>query len=286
MIKISNLSKNFQKTKALDDVSLEIYQGEVLGLVGESGSGKSTLGRIIAGLMPATSGVIASTLTPLDIQMVFQDAQSALNPRMKARDLVGEAPLYHKIPLDLEELFTKVGLTSQSLDKYAHQFSGGQRARLGIARALAVRPKLLIADEAVASLDVSIQAQILNLFADLKRTEGLTYLFISHDLSVIGHIADRVAVMYLGRIVEIGTRDAIFDSPAHPYTKALLAEIPVISGEKRVFEPVKGEIPSPLNPPSGCYFHTRCPLVFDKCKAEKPMLKAISQSHEAACHLT
>jgi peptide/nickel transport system ATP-binding protein len=218
--------------------------------------------------------------------MVFQDAQSALNPRMKARDLVGEAPRFHKIPLDIEALFTKVGLTSQSLDKYAHQFSGGQRARLGIARALAVRPKLLIADEAVASLDVSIQAQILNLFADLKRTEGLTYLFISHDLSVIGHIADRVAVMYLGRIVEIGTRDEIFDAPAHPYTRALLAEIPIISGEKRVFEPVKGEIPSPLNPPTGCYFHTRCPLVHERCRAEKPLTKKLSDSHEVACHLS
>jgi oligopeptide/dipeptide ABC transporter ATP-binding protein len=286
MIKITSLSKNFQRTKALDEINLTLNEGEVLGLVGESGSGKSTLGRILAGLMPASNGIITSELKPLETQMVFQDAQSALNPRMKARDLVSEAPLYHKIPLNLEELFEKVGLSRDSLDKYPHQFSGGQRTRLNIARALAVKPKFLIADEAVASLDVSIQAQILNLFADLKQQEGLTYLFISHDLSVIGHIADRVAVMYLGRIVEIGLRDEVFNTPAHPYTKALLAEVPVISGVKRVFEPVKGEIPSPLNPPSGCYFHTRCPLVHERCKAEKPVMKALSLSHEAACHLT
>jgi oligopeptide/dipeptide ABC transporter ATP-binding protein len=286
MIKITSLSKNFQRTKALDEINLTLNEGEVLGLVGESGSGKSTLGRILAGLMPASNGIITSELKPLETQMVFQDAQSALNPRMKARDLVSEAPLYHKIPLNLEELFEKVGLSRDSLDKYPHQFSGGQRTRLNIARALAVKPKFLIADEAVASLDVSIQAQILNLFADLKQQEGLTYLFISHDLSVIGHIADRVAVMYLGRIVEIGMRDEVFNTPAHPYTKALLAEIPAISGVKRVFEPVKGEIPSPLNPPSGCYFHTRCPLMHERCKAEKPVMKALSLSHEAACHLT
>lgn len=308
MIKVSNVSKSFVKSPdladkiakifgqalpnstvhALDNVSLSLNKGEILGLVGESGSGKSTLGRIMAGLMSATKGEVTRET---DVQFIFQDASAALNPRMKAIDLITEAPLFHNMVKheQREEFALKimgyVGLDKASLHRFPHQFSGGQRARLGIARALAVNPKVLILDEAVASLDVSIQAQILNLLMTLKDELSLSMLFISHDLSVIGHIADRVCVLYLGRVVEIGTRNDIFEKAKHPYTQSLLKEIPQINGLKRVFTPIIGEIPSPLNPPSGCHFHPRCTMVMGLCSKLKPELLEINTNHHKACHL-
>ncbi|MEO1294054.1 MAG: oligopeptide/dipeptide ABC transporter ATP-binding protein, partial [Pseudomonadota bacterium] len=262
---------------AVDGVDLAIRPGEVLGLVGESGCGKSTLGRIVAGIMPPSNGAILvdgqdqATLSgsqrraaTLAIQMIFQDPFASLNPRMRVEDIIGEAPRVHglvpksEIPDYVDEVMRKVGLDPSLKRRYAHQFSGGQRQRIGIARALAVKPKFLVCDEAIAALDVSIQAQVLNLFMDLKEELGLTYLFISHDLSVVEHIADRVAIMYLGRIVESAPTEELFAHPRHPYTRALLAEAPRLDQRRRAFEPIKGEIPSPLDPPPGCHFHPRC----------------------------
>lgn len=290
--------------RAVDGVSLEVGHGEALGLVGESGCGKSTLGRIVAGVHSKSGGRFAfegkeeadwtdadARRARLDIQMIFQDPMSSLNPRKRIADIIGEAPVVHgMVPAKeresaVAELMREVGLDPDYARRFPHQFSGGQRQRIGIARALAVQPKFLVCDEAVAALDVSIQAQVLNLFMDLRERRGLTYLFISHDLGVIEHLTDRVAIMYLGRIVEVGPTREIFAGPAHPYTRALLEEAPRIGRGRQVYEPLKGELPSPLAPPPGCRFHTRCPHVMPVCRIEAPALKQIAAGRIAACHL-
>jgi peptide/nickel transport system ATP-binding protein len=288
---------------AVDSVDLAIAPGEVLGLVGESGCGKSTLGRVVAGIHDASEGRIlfeGRELTAMNsadrraatlaIQMIFQDPFASLNPRMRVEDIIGEAPRIHGIvsaaetPDYVDEMMRKVGLDPSLKRRYAHQFSGGQRQRIGIARALAVKPRFLVCDEAIAALDVSIQAQVINLFMDLRSELGLTYLFISHDLSVVEHIADRVAIMYLGRIVESAPTEELFAAPKHPYTKALLAEAPRLDQRKRAFEPIVGEIPSPLDPPPGCHFNPRCPIARDLCRAEAPRIQEILPGRNAACH--
>jgi peptide/nickel transport system ATP-binding protein len=290
--------------RAVDNVDLGIVEGEVVGLVGESGCGKSTLGRIVAGILPQSAGSVAyrgrdlRTLrgaerraAALDVQMIFQDPFSSLNPRMRVADAIGEAPLVHGLvtraglEAHVAEAMLRVGLDPSLKRRYPHQFSGGQRQRIGIARALAVRPGFLVCDEAVAALDVSIQAQIINLFMDLRAQAKLTYLFISHDLGVVRHLSDRVAIMYLGRIVEEGPTEALFKEPAHPYTQALLAEIPRLDRRKRSFAPIKGEIPSPLDPPPGCHFHPRCPHAMDVCRRLAPSLAVVAPGRKAACHL-
>ncbi len=290
--------------RAVDDVTLEIAQGEAVGLVGESGCGKSTLGRIVAGIYGKTGGTFAfegkeeahwsaedARRARLDIQMIFQDPMSSLNPRKRVLDIIGEAPVVHGLiprreqPARVEALMREVGLDPAYARRFPHQFSGGQRQRIGIARALAVEPKFLVCDESVAALDVSIQAQVLNLFMDLREKRGLTYLFISHDLGVIEHLTDRVAIMYLGRLVEVGTTAEIFRDANHPYTQALLEEAPRIGRGRRAYTPLKGEIPSPLNPPPGCHFHTRCPHAMTICKTERPRLKAVAPGRLSACHL-
>ncbi len=290
--------------QAVDDVSFTIGEGEVVGLVGESGCGKSTIGRMVAGILEPTAGAIQyrgedllslpkakRRSVSLKSQMIFQDPFASLNPRMRVRDIIGEAPVAHKIvssdELDdyLDEVMNLCGLEPGFKLRYAHQFSGGQRQRIGIARALAVKPDFLICDEAVAALDVSIQAQILNLFMDLRKELGLTYLLISHDLGVVEHLSDRVVIMYLGRLVEVATAEDLFRDPNHPYTKALLEEVPRIDNRRRNFAPVKGEIPSPIDPPSGCYFHPRCPHATERCKTEAPVLKEIGPGRLSACHL-
>ena len=288
---------------AVDGVDLAIAPGEVVGLVGESGCGKSTLGRVVAGIHPATEGQLLfegqdtaqmagadRRATTLAIQMIFQDPFASLNPRMRVEDIIGEAPRVHGLVSASEtadyvdDVMEKVGLDPSLKRRYPHQFSGGQRQRIGIARALAVKPKFLVCDEAIAALDVSIQAQVLNLFMDLREELGLTYLFISHDLSVVEHIADRVAIMYLGRLVESAPTEEIFAEPKHPYTRALLAEAPRLDQRRRQFATIKGEIPSPLDPPPGCHFHPRCPLASEHCRAERPMLESISETRIVACH--
>lgn len=290
--------------RAVDAVDIAVAKGEVMGLVGESGCGKSTIGRMVAGIMPPTEGAIfwkgrdRATLdgaeakaANLAVQMVFQDPASSLNPRLRVEDIVGEAPLVHGLTTKAEasdyvdQTLLSVGLDPAVKRRYPHQFSGGQRQRIGIARALAVKPEFIIADEAVAALDVSIRAQIINLFADLKAKLDLTYLFISHDLSIVEHIADRVTVMYLGRVVESAPTAELFASPNHPYSISLLAAVPRIEDRKRTFHPVKGEIPSPLNPPPGCHFHPRCPHAFERCKVERPLLREIAPGRLSACHL-
>lgn len=289
---------------AVDGVDLSIRQGEVVGLVGESGCGKSTLGRMVAGIMPPSDGAILykgrdiASLTGDDkleatfaVQMIFQDPFSSLNPRMRVEDIVGEAPVVHGLVSNrgksdyVDEILTKVGLDPALKRRYPHQFSGGQRQRIGIARALAVKPKFLVCDEAIAALDVSIQAQVINLFMDLREEFDLTYLFISHDLSVVEHISERVVIMYLGRVVEAAQTDALFAAPNHPYAQALLSEVPRLDQRKRDFQPIKGEIPSPLDPPPGCHFHPRCLQAFDACSSVRPMLKTIGPDRISACHL-
>ena len=279
---------------AVEDVSFAVHEGEVVGLVGESGCGKSTLGRMVAGILEPSAGRIlyrGRDEAGLKVQMIFQDPFASLNPRMRVADIVGEAPLVHGIvkreELDgyLDGLLERCGLDPSYKPRYPHQFSGGQRSRIGIARALAVKPEFLVCDEAVAALDVSIQAQILNLFMALRRDLGLTYLFISHDLGVVEHLSDRVVIMYLGRVVESALTEEIFNKANHPYTQALLKQVPRLDSRKTQFKPILGEIPSPLSPPSGCHFHPRCPHAMPRCREEAPALKPVGSGHLSACHL-
>jgi peptide/nickel transport system ATP-binding protein len=284
---------------AVDRVTFAVGEGEVVGLVGESGCGKSTLGRVGCGLYAPSEGTVAYRGQPVTtedgvrrpIQMIFQDPFASLNPRLRIADVIGEAPRVHGL-IDRQgvddyvaQLMRRVGLDPSFMRRYPHQFSGGQRTRDADARALAVQPEFLVCDEAVAALDVSIQAQVLNLFMDLREQLGLTYLFISHDLGVVQHLSDRVVVMYLGRVVEIAPTDALFGQPNHPYTQALLAEVPRLDRKRRAFVPIKGEIPSPLNPPTGCHFHPRCPQAMARCAAEAPALREIAPGRLSACHL-
>ncbi|MCE2969187.1 MAG: ABC transporter ATP-binding protein [Burkholderiales bacterium] len=284
---------------AVDRVDLVVRQGEVVGLVGESGCGKSTLGRLACGLHASSEGEVRFRGQPLvqkvgrrpAIQMIFQDPFSSLNPRLRVAQIVGEAPRVHGLVSGAEiddyvaQLLQRVGLDPSYRRRYPHQFSGGQRARLGIARALAVKPEMLVCDEAVAALDVSIQAQVLNLFMDLREQLGLTYLFISHDMGVVRHLADRVVVMYLGRVVEAAPTAQLFAAPNHPYTQALLEEAPRLDRRRRAFVPITGEIPSPLHPPSGCHFHPRCPHAQPRCAQQAPPLVEIAPGRWSACFL-
>jgi peptide/nickel transport system ATP-binding protein len=279
---------------AVDDVSFSVNEGEVVGLVGESGCGKSTLGRMVAGILPPSAGALryrGEERIGLQVQMIFQDPFASLNPRMRVEDIVGEAPLVHGIvskdALDdyLDQLFARCGLDPSYKRRFPHQFSGGQRSRIGIARALAVKPEFLVCDEAVAALDVSIQAQILNLFMKLREELALTYLFISHDLGVVEHLSDRVVIMYLGRVVESASAEEIFSKANHPYTQALLKQVPRLDTRKTQFKPIVGEIPSPLSPPTGCHFHPRCPHAMPRCKDQAPPLKEVGSGHVSACHL-
>ena len=279
---------------AVDDVSFSVKENEVVGLVGESGCGKSTLGRMAAGILQPSAGSIryrGQGRIGLKVQMIFQDPFASLNPRMRVEDIVGEAPLVHGIvkkdELDdyLDALLARCGLDASYKRRFPHQFSGGQRSRIGIARALAVQPDFLVCDEAVAALDVSIQAQILNLFMKLREDLALTYLFISHDLGVVEHLSDRVVIMYLGRVVESAPAEDIFKRANHPYTQALLRQVPRLDTRKTQFKPIVGEIPSPLAPPTGCHFHPRCPHAMPRCKEQAPPLQEIAPGHRSACHL-
>lgn len=286
---------------AVDDVSFAVRQGEVLGLVGESGCGKSTLGRMVAGILPPTSGdlllngkplAMGDAATHLNIQMVFQNPYASLNPRLRIDELITEAAVHHGIVAKNDaqdyaaQLLQQVGLDTAYASRYPHQFSGGQRQRIAIARALSLKPKFVVCDEAVSALDVSVQAQVLNLFMDLRERIGLTYLFISHNLAVVEYVADRVAIMYLGRIVETADAETLFKTPNHPYTQALLADAPRIDSAKPAeHQPIRGELPSPLDPPGGCAFHPRCPHATARCAQERPALREIARLHFSACHL-
>ncbi|WP_419697170.1 ABC transporter ATP-binding protein [Mesorhizobium muleiense] len=306
-IKSGLLGRTFNKVHAVDNVSFEMQAGETLGLVGESGCGKSTTGRCILRLIEPTSGEVwfegrsvrelsgrELTMLRRDMQIIFQDPFASLNPRMTAGAIIGEALIIHKLVKNnrelqdrVVELLDTVGLGAAHMRRFPHEFSGGQRQRIGIARALAVSPKLIVCDEAVSALDVSIQAQVINLLADLQEKFGFTYLFIAHDLSVVEHISKRVAVMYLGRIVELATARDLYVRPLHPYTEALLAAVPVPDpAVKRDKVRLKGEMPNPIHPPTGCHFHTRCPIrQLPLCSTEKPELKKMGDGHWVACHL-
>jgi len=304
-IKTGLLQRTTGQVRAVDDISFTIQPGETFGLVGESGSGKSTVGRSIVRLTEKTDGDILFKGTDLyslgdeelrqlrpKLQMIFQDPYGSLNPRIRVGDAIGEALLDHGLLPKAEirdrvlEVLASCGLSSYHIDRYPHEFSGGQRQRIGIARALILNPELMIADEPVSALDVSIQAQIINLFRKLQETRGLTYLFISHDLSVVEHLCTHVGVMYLGGMVEMASRDELFRHPLHPYTKALLSAVPLpIPRMKRERIILKGDIPSPANPPSGCKFHTRCPFATEECKQRVPEFRDMGGGHFVACHL-
>ena len=317
LLRVKNLKKYFPirggifsrevaRVHAVDDVSFDIYPGETLGLVGESGCGKSTTGRSILRLIEPTSGEVwfdGKSVTTLDkralrslrrqMQIIFQDPYASLNPRMSVGSIIGEALVIHKLAASKSEregrvvrLLETVGLSADHLRRYPHEFSGGQRQRIGIARSLAVSPKFIVADEPVSALDVSIQAQIINLLEDLQKQFGLTYLFIAHDLSVVEHISTRVAVMYLGKIVELAPAKELYTNPKHPYTEALLSAVPIPDPtvkRKRVL--LEGDVPSPIKPPSGCRFHTRCPIRVHTCSVNDQVLKEISPGHWVACQV-
>ena len=290
--------------KAVDGVSFDIQRGETLGLVGESGSGKSTVARTIMRLIPATSGEVlldgksvfkasGSEMKKLrrDMQIIFQDPYGSLNPRMPIGEIIGEGLVVHGIgsPKEREaavnRLLEIVGLRGQHRGRFPHEFSGGQRQRIGIARALALTPNLVIADEPVSALDVSIQSQVLNLLSDLQKEFNLTYLFVAHNMAVVEQISDRIAVMYLGKIVEVGPAEELCNNPKHPYTKALISAVPVADPDaKRDRTVLKGDIPSPINPPSGCHFRTRCPIATERCSVEEPLLRPVGKDQIAACH--
>lgn len=316
LIEVKNLVKYFPVrsgllqrvsawVQAVDNVSFEIFAGETFGLVGESGCGKTTVGRTILRLIPATSGSVTfegkdifnmngSDLKKMrrDMQIIFQDPFSSLDPRMPVGESIAEGLRIHTNKSAQErydivvEMLARVGMRADHARRYPHEFSGGQRQRIGIARALALRPKLIVCDEPVSALDVSIQAQVLSILRDLQKDFGLTYLFIAHNLSVVEHFSERVGVMYLGKMVEVAARDVLYEDPLHPYTQALMSAIPVpdptIKRQRIILE---GDVPSPLNPPTGCRFHTRCPLAFDKCSQEEPPLKDYGSAHYAACWL-
>ena len=317
LLRVKNLKKYFPirgglfsqevaRVHAVDDVSFDILRGETLGLVGESGCGKSTTGRCILRLIEPTAGEVwfgDQNVTTLDkrslrhlrrdMQIIFQDPYASLNPRMTVGSIIGEALVIHKLAKTKREreervvhLLETVGMSAEHLRRYPHEFSGGQRQRIGIARALAVSPKLIVADEPVSALDVSIQAQVINLLEDLQKQFNLTYLFIAHDLSVVEHISTRVAVMYLGKIVEIAPAKELYNNPKHPYTEALLSAVPIPDPavrRKRII--LEGDVPSPINPPSGCAFHTRCRYVTERCKVETPVLADVGSTHRVACFL-
>ncbi|CUJ34444.1 ABC transporter ATP-binding protein [Achromobacter aegrifaciens] len=305
--RIANLLGAGLKTQvvhAVAGVDLDVRPGEVIGIVGESGCGKSTLGRIVSGILPPTTGEVSykgravkamagpeRRAYELGVQMIFQDPYASLNPRMRVREIIGEAPVAHGLVRARDKaeyvagLMRQVGLDPAFAQRYPHQFSGGQRQRVGIARALALKPSVIVCDEAVAALDVSIQAQVLNLFERLRADLDLTYLFISHNLSVVSHISDRVAIMYLGRVVELAPTDTVFQRANHPYTQALLKELPTLQPGRRTYQPIKGELPSPLDPPTGCAFHPRCPHAMPRCKAERPLLREVAPGQFSACHL-
>jgi oligopeptide/dipeptide ABC transporter ATP-binding protein len=317
LLEVRDLKKHFPLYKgvfsrvagyvyAVDGVSFHIDRGETLGLVGESGCGKSTIGRALLRLIEPTAGSIklhGEDITNLDaggmlacrrrMQMIYQDPYASLNPRMPAGDIVAEPLIIHGVAAPKErrervaELFQRVGLRSELMKAYPHEFSGGQRQRIGIARALALNPELIVGDEPVSALDVSIQAQILNLLMELQEEYELSYLFVAHDLAVVEHISDRVAVMYLGRIVELTDKTTLFDAPLHPYTEALLSAVPIpkASARRRNRVILKGDVPSPINPPSGCHFHTRCPYAMARCRHEAPALRELLPGHWVSCHL-